>query len=249
MVRWNDEVSSCLRARSVIVLRPTVAQGVSFAWLYNVEPRTEPSGLAPDDPDVKHRDISISVGDATCQQKADGKMKGIQKERLSDSLTFIRVTEGGRTPMRGVLLWGFLSNFNLHSTFNSFSLFLSLPSCLSVFVFLPTYVCLDLPVCLFLCLSACLVVSLQPCPLTICFRNLQPCHQLHSPLMMWTSTLRHRPTTRSTVASRGPRSSWRSGTATAWRGWVSRSSQDTTSLIKYLFFSCLYLSVVLTNTR
>lgn len=64
----------------------------------------EPSGLAPDDLAVTHGDISISTGDTTCQQKADGKMKGIQKERLSDSLTFIRVTEGGRTTMREVLL-------------------------------------------------------------------------------------------------------------------------------------------------
>lgn len=63
-----------------------------------------PSGLASDDPAVKNSDISISVGDATCQRKADGKMKGIQKERLSDSFKFIRVTEGGGTPVRGVLL-------------------------------------------------------------------------------------------------------------------------------------------------
>lgn len=38
--------------------------------------------------------------------------------------------------------------------------------------------------------------------------------------------------TRSTVASRGPRSSWRSGTATAWKGWVARSNQGTASQIK-----------------
>ena len=76
----------------------------SCVTVKSVEVRTEPSGLASDDPAVKRRDISISVGDATCQQKADGKMKGIQKEMLSDSLKFIRVTESGGTPMRGVLL-------------------------------------------------------------------------------------------------------------------------------------------------
>lgn len=45
-----------------------------------------------------------------------------------------------------------------------------------------------------------------------------PCW-LPSPPTMLTFTSRPRPTTRSTVASRGPRSSWRSGTAVAWRGW------------------------------
>lgn len=161
MVRWNDEVSSCLQARSVIVfLRLKAVQGVSPAWLYSEEPRTESSGLAPNDPAVKHRDISISVGATTCQQKADGKMKGIRRERLSDYFKFIRVTEGGRTPTRGVLLWGFLSNFKLHSTFNS----LSVCPVVCLFVFLHTSVCLHQPV----CLSLCLVVNLQPCSLAIC---------------------------------------------------------------------------------
>lgn len=204
-VRGNDEVSSCLRAWSVIVV-------VSPAWLWSEEPRTEPSGLAPDDPAIKDRDISISVGDATCQQKVNGKMKEIQKEILSDSFTFIRVTEGEKTAMRGVLLWGFLSNFNLLLV----TLYLSLSSQLSL-----SFCLLVPPVCLCLCLSVCLhgcqLAALTTHHLSL---NLQPCHRLLSPPTMWTSTLRRQPTTRSTAASRGPRSSWRSGTATAWRGWV-----------------------------
>lgn len=209
--------------RALLFLRLTAAQGVSPAWLYSEEPRTEPSGLAPDDPPIKQRDISISAGDATCQQKADGKMKGIQKERLSDSLKFIRVTEGGRTPVRGVFLWGFLSNFNLQSTFSSLSLSLSVPSCLSLSFCLLVSAGLSASV----CLPACQFAAPSTHHL---FLNLQPCLRLLSPPTMLTSTLRPRPMTRSTVASRGPRSSWRSGTATAWRGWVTRS-QDTTSLI------------------
>lgn len=62
-------------------------------------------------------------------------MRRIQRERLSDYFKFIRVTEGGRPPVRGDLLWGFLSNFSPHST-----LILS--------------VCVQLPLCLFF--SACL---------------------------------------------------------------------------------------------
>lgn len=95
---------------ALLFLGVAVMQGVSPAWLYSEAPRTQPSGLAPDDPAIKHRDIFFRVGDATCQPKANGKMKGIQKERLSDSLKFIRLTEGGITPVRGGLLWGFLSN-------------------------------------------------------------------------------------------------------------------------------------------
>lgn len=41
------------------------------------ETKTEPSGLNLDDPTVKHEDISFSVGDMTCQQEANGKMKEI----------------------------------------------------------------------------------------------------------------------------------------------------------------------------
>jgi len=148
----------------------------------------------------------------TCQQKVNGKMKGIQKEILSDSFTFIRVTEGEKTAMRGVLLWGFLSNFNLLLV----TLYLSLSSQLSL-----SFCLLVPPVCLCLCLSVCLhgcqLAALTTHHLSL---NLQPCHRLLSPPTMWTSTLRRQPTTRSTAASRGPRSSWRSGTATAWRGWV-----------------------------
>lgn len=130
-------------------------QGVSLAWLCSDEPRTESSGLAPNDPAVKHWDISISVGDATCQQNADGEMKGIQKERLSDYFKFIGVTEGGRTPMRGVPLWGCLSNFKLY-----FKLLSALSQCpvVCLFVFLHTNVCLDQPVCPSVCLSAWLSV-------------------------------------------------------------------------------------------
>lgn len=123
---------------------------MSPAWLLkSVEPRTEPSGLASDDPAVKRRDISISVGDASCQQKADGKMKGIQKEMLSDSLKFIRVTESGRTPMRGVLLWGFLCPTYICIPLSTLSFSAQLSVCLLVS---------SLPVCLFPCLSACLPV-------------------------------------------------------------------------------------------
>lgn len=211
---------------ALLFLRAAAMQGVSPAWLYSKEPRTEASGLAPDDPAVTHGDVSISVGDTTCQQKADGKMKGIQKERLSDSLKFIRVTEGGRTTMREVLLWGFLSNFNLHSTFSSSSLSLpsrlSLSFCLPVFAWINLSVRVSMPVCLpawqFAVLSAHhLLLHLQPCPRPL------------SPPMMWTSTSRPPLTTRSTVASRGPRSSWRSGTAIAWRGWVTRWNPSTTA--------------------
>lgn len=192
---------------------------MSPAWLLkSVEPRTEPSGLASDDPAVKRRDISISVGDASCQQKADGKMKGIQKEMLSDSLKFIRVTESGRTPMRGVLLWGFLCPTYICIPLSTLSFSAQLSVCLLVS---------NLPVCLFPCRSVCLPVCQFAAPSTHhLFLNLQPCLRLPSPPMMLTSTLRPRPMTRSTVASRGPRSSWRSGTATAWRGWVTRSRHD-----------------------
>lgn len=99
-----------------------------------------------------------------------------------------------------------------------FQLSLSLPSCLSA------YLC---PVCLSVCFRVCLSVCQFAAPSTHhLFLNLQPCLRLPSPPMMLTSTLRPRPMTRSTVASRGPRSSWRSGTATAWRGWVTRSRHD-----------------------
>lgn len=99
-----------------------------------------------------------------------------------------------------------------------FQLSLSLPSCLSA------YLC---PVCLSVCFRVCLPVCQFAAPSTHhLFLNLQPCLRLPSPPMMLTSTLRPRPMTRSTVASRGPRSSWRSGTATAWRGWVTRSRHD-----------------------
>lgn len=62
----------------------------------------KPSGLAPADPAIKHRNISITVtaGDATRQQKAGREMKGIQKERLSDSFKLIRVIEGQTASVR-----------------------------------------------------------------------------------------------------------------------------------------------------
>lgn len=91
----------------------------------------------------------------TCQQKADGKMKGIQRERLSDYFKFIRVTEGGRTPMRGVLLWGFLFNFKLHSTFNSLSVSSCLSVCLSAYFRLPGSASRSVSVCLSAWLSIC----------------------------------------------------------------------------------------------
>lgn len=138
-------------------------QRVSLAWLYSDEPRTESSGLAPNDPAVKHWDISISVGDATCQQNADGKMKGIQKERLSDYFKFIRVTEGGRTPMRGVLLWGCLSNFKLYfQLLSASSLCVQLSVCLSFCILMSAWISQ------FVHLSVCQVVSLQPCSLAVC---------------------------------------------------------------------------------
>lgn len=130
-----------------------VMQGVSLAWLYSDEPRTESSGLAPNDPAVKHRDISISAGDATCQQNADGKMKGIQKERLSDYFKFIRATEGGRTPMRGTLLT---------SNYFQLSLCVQLSVCLPVCILMSA---LDRPS---VHLSVCQVVRLQPCSLAVC---------------------------------------------------------------------------------
>lgn len=72
-------------------------------------------------------------------------MRRIQRERLSDYFKFIRVTVGGRLPMRGDLLWGFLSNFSPHST-------------------LILCVCVQLPLHLFfLCMlvSACIIQSVR----------------------------------------------------------------------------------------
>lgn len=73
-------------------------------------------------------------------------MRRIQRERLSDYFKFIRVTEGGRLPMRGDLLRGFMSNFSPHST-------------------LILCVCVQLPLCLFffLCMlmSACIIQSVR----------------------------------------------------------------------------------------
>ncbi len=219
---------------ALLFLQLTAVQGGSPAWLYSRELNTEPFGLAPNDPAVKHRDISISVGDETCQQKADGKMKGIGKERLSDSLTFIRLTKDGGTPTRGVPLWGFLCNFTLQCTFNSLPLCAQLSVCLSLSFFLLVSAWMSqsarLSAPVSVCLSTWFCHSAVPST-HLLFVNLQPCRQLLSPLMMLTSTLRPRLMTRSTVASRGPRSSWRSGTATAWRGWVVWASQDTTSYV------------------
>lgn len=135
-------------------------QGVSLAWLCSEEPRTEPSGLPPNDPAVKHGDISISVGDATCQAKADGKIKGMQKERLSDSLKFSRLTDCTGKPMRGVPLWGFLSSFNLHSTCNSLSLRAQLSVCLCFSAYLCLLGSASLSVWVSLCLS-CQIASLS----------------------------------------------------------------------------------------
>lgn len=81
-------------------------------------------------------------------------MKGIQKEGLSDYFKFIRVTEGGRTQMRRLLLWGFLSNFKLHSIFTS----LSLSLCPLVYLFPSAY--LRLPGCLSLCQAGCQFAAL-----------------------------------------------------------------------------------------
>lgn len=145
----------------------------------------------------------------------------MQKEGLSDSLRFTRVTEGGGMSIRRVFLCGFFSNFLICISL-CFLLspsarvpLLSLLSCLPVSrldhsVRLPVYPSVRL--------STCGCQKVTPPLLTSCVSVPQPCHQLPSPPMMWTSTSRPRPTTRSTVASKGPRSSWRSGTATAWRG-------------------------------
>lgn len=103
-VMCNDELYTCLWSGALFFFQVGVMQGVGPVRLYSEEARTEPPDPAPDDPAVKHRDASISVGDATCQQKADEKMKEIQTERLSASLRFIRRNMGGRTPMRRVLL-------------------------------------------------------------------------------------------------------------------------------------------------
>lgn len=59
------------------------------------------AGLPSDDPAVKSRDISISAGDVSCQQKAEGRMRRIQRERLSEYFKFIRATEGGGASARG----------------------------------------------------------------------------------------------------------------------------------------------------
>lgn len=76
-------------------------------------------------------------------------------ERLSDSLKFIRLTEGGRTPVRGASMRVWVQ---LQSAFAS-QLFLSVPSCLpaclpvcpSAYLSLPGSA--GLPVSLFLCQS------------------------------------------------------------------------------------------------
>lgn len=159
----------CLRCLSIcqpeagLFLQVAGIWGGSGAWLY----RTEPSGFTPCDPVVKYGDISISVGDATCQQKADWKMKRTEMERLSDSLKFIRLTEGGRTPMRGVHLWGFRSGVNLLSPFSSFSLcpVVCLCVCLAAYLFLPGSAGLLARLSMCVSLSG---VSLLPWPLAIC---------------------------------------------------------------------------------
>lgn len=211
----------CLRCLSIcqpeagLFLQVAGIWGGSGAWLY----RTEPSGFTPCDPVVKYGDISISVGDATCQQKADWKMKRTEMERLSDSLKFIRLTEGGRMPMRGVHLWGFRSGVNLLSPFSSFSLcpVVCLCVCLAAYLFLPGSAGLLARLSMCVSLSGCQFATLTSRHLCL---TLQPCPRLLSPPMMSTSTLKPPPTTRSTVVSREPRSSWRSDTVTAWRGWV-----------------------------
>lgn len=104
----------------------------------------------------------------------------------------------------------------LFLNFLSLSLQYTLCLCLSFYFTLYMYFYLSV------CLLGCRFVASSTHRLLL---NLQPWHRLLSRRMMWISTLRHQPTTRSTVASRGPRSNWRSGTATVWRGWVTRSSQ------------------------
>lgn len=181
-------------------------------WLYQEEPGSRPPCSASDSPPVKHTDMCISVGNEKCQQKGGEKMKRSTKERLSDSLKYFRIKEVGRMPVWGVLLLCPPSVCVLLQLF--------LPHCdwLSVFVFLLRSA--PLPVALFS-----VHIDLPGChlPLNICVWILQSCHPRLSPLTTWTSTLRPRSMTRSTLAFREQRSSWRFDTAIAWRGWVSKS--------------------------
>lgn len=160
-------------------------------------------GFALDDPAVTHGHVSISAGDTSCQQKADEKMKEIQRERLSLSLRCM--------PVKAALLRGFWFRFSPRFPCSSPAL------CLAACLCHTAYLCL--------LRSAAPPVRLHPpaCP----FASPNTCHLLLnlqlsfrplSPPMMWTSTLRLLLMRRSTAASREPRSSWRSDTATAWRG-------------------------------
>lgn len=89
--------------------------------------------------------------------------------------------------------------------------------CLAAYLFLPGSAGLLARLSMCVSLSGCQFAALTSRHLCL---TLQPCPRLLSPPMMSTSTLKPPPTTRSTVVSREPRSSWRSDTVTAWRGWV-----------------------------
>lgn len=167
------------------------------------------AGLPLNDPAVNSRDISISAGDVSCQQKAEGRMRRIQRERLSEYFKFSRVTEGGGAPVRGRASVRIF--VQLHAAFYS--------SPLAVHVRPPLH--------LFPSADACPAGSDAPSVYPLLFSpahfqfvclDSQPCRRLPSPPTTSTSTSRRLPTTRSTAASRGPRSSWRSATAIAWRG-------------------------------
>lgn len=117
------------------------------------------AGLPSNDPAVKSRDISISAGDVSCQQKAERRMRRIRRERLSENFKFIRVTEGGAAPVRGRA---------------SVRIFVQLHA---AFYFSPLAVRVRPPLHLFPCADACPAASgapsvhpllFRPCSLSVC---------------------------------------------------------------------------------
>lgn len=229
MVRWNEEVSSCLRARSIIVFA-SCSGAVQWVLRDCIARNPERSPLAsPQMTQPSNSEIfPLVLETRPVSRKPMGRWKEFKRK---DCQILLHLSEILRVEERQ---WEecFCEDFcptSICIPLSTLSFSLCPVVCLSLSFCLPVCAWISQPACLSVCLPGGQFAARSTHHL---FLNLQPCHRLLSPLMMWTSTLRPRPTTRSTVASRGPRSSWRSGTATAWRGWVTRSSQDTTPLIK-----------------
>lgn len=159
---------------ALLFLRHAAVQGVTPVWLCSDEPRTEPPGLGHTWPSPSNVEIFPLVLEMRAVSRKP--MGRWQEFKRKDCQILLHLSELLRVEERQ---WEecfceiFLSNFNLYSTFQ---LSLSLSLCARSSVRLSLTLCLvsawiNQSVCFCVSLSVCLVVTSQPCPLTICFLN------------------------------------------------------------------------------